>query len=151
VVDAPVELVDVAPTILDFLGVPTPPVMEGQSLRRLATGHTHEHKEWTLSESTCNDLETKALRGRHLKYMAAWEARDDEHAGIPGPLIRERVFDLVGDPAEKRRLPGRRRLRELRATLEARVTAVARNAHETKEAPVSEEVLERLRGLGYLQ
>ena len=151
VVDTPVELVDVAPTILDFLGVPTPPAMEGRSLRGLATGRTHEHKEWTLSESTCDDVETKALRSRHLKYMAAWEARDDEHAGIPGPLIRERVFDLVRDPGEKRRLPGRQRLRGLRGILEGRVTAVARNAHETKEAPISEDVLERLRGLGYLQ
>ena len=151
VVDTPVELVDVAPTILDVLGIRTPPAMEGKSLWGLATGSRREHKEWTLSEATCNDLETKALRRRDLKYIAAWEARDDEHAGIPGPLIRERVFDLVADPGEKRRLPGRRRLRDLRATLEDRVTALARNAPTAAEAPVSEDVLERLRGLGYLE
>jgi arylsulfatase A-like enzyme len=151
VVDTPVELVDVAPTILDILGVPTPPAMEGKSLLGLATGRTHEHKEWTLSEATCNDVETKALRGRDLKYIGAWEALDDEHAGIPGPLIKERVFDLVGDPGEKQNLRDRRLLRKWRAILEQRVTALARNAHEGTEAPISEDVLERLRGLGYLQ
>jgi arylsulfatase A-like enzyme len=32
VVDTPVELVDVAPTILDVLGMRAPPEMEGKSL-----------------------------------------------------------------------------------------------------------------------
>jgi arylsulfatase A-like enzyme len=151
VVDTPVELVDVAPTILDVLGVPTPPAMEGKSLLGLATGRTHEHKEWTLSEATCHDLEIKALRSPHLKYIAAWEARDDEHAGIPGPLVKERVFDLVGDPGEKQNLRDRRLLRESRAILEHRVTALARNTKPGTEAPISADVLEQLRGLGYVQ
>ena len=125
--------------------------MEGKSLLGLATGRTHEHKEWTLSEATCHDLETKALRSRDRKYIGAWEARDDEHAGIPGPLVKERVFDLVGDPGEKQNLRDRRLLRELRAILEGRVTALARNAHAGTEAPISEDVLEQLRGLGYVQ
>ena len=103
---------DVAPAILDVLGLPTPPAMEGKSLLGLAMGRTHEHKEWTLSEATCNDLETKALRSAHLKYITAWEARDDEHAGIPGPLAKERVFDLVGDPREKQNLRDRRLMRQ---------------------------------------
>lgn len=151
VVDTPVELVDVAPSILDILGFPMPPAMEGKSLWGLVTGQSHEHKEWTLSEATCNDLETKALRSRDLKYIAAWEARDGEHAGIPGSLVKERVFDLLGDPGEKQNLRGRHRLRGLREILEGRVTALARNAHSGPEAPVGEDVLERLRGLGYVQ
>jgi len=151
VVDTPVELVDVAPTILDILGVPTPPAMQGKSLLGLATGRTHEHKEWTLSEATCNELEAKALRSPHLKYIAAWEARDDEHAGIPGPLVKERIFDLAGDPGEKQNLRDRRRLRELRAILEGRATALARNARVGTEAPIGKDVLEQLRGLGYVQ
>ena len=150
VVDTPVELVDVAPTILDILGFPIPPAMEGQSLWGLVTGQSHEHKNWTLSEATCDDLETKALRRRDLKYIASWEARDGEHAGIPGPLVKERVFDLLGDPGEKRNLRRGRR-RALRGILEGRATALARNARKGTEAPIPEDVLERLRGLGYLQ
>jgi arylsulfatase A-like enzyme len=149
-VDTPVELVDVAPTILDILDVPVAPAMEGKSLRGLVTGHSNGHKEWTLSEATCDDLETKALRRPDLKYIAAWEARDGEHAGIPGPLVRQRLFDLIGDPREKRNLRVDRR-RALRAILEGRAAALARNALTATEAPISEDVLERLRGLGYVQ
>jgi len=150
VVDTPVELVDVAPTILDVLGMRAPPEMEGKSLWGLVSGQSHEHKEWTLSEATCDDLETKALRGRDLKYIAAWEARDGEHAGIPGPLVKERVFDLLDDPGERQNLRGHR-LRPLRAILEGRAAALARSGHPATEAPISEEVSERLRGLGYLK
>jgi hypothetical protein len=114
------------------------------------TGQSHEHKEWTLSEATCDDLETKALRGRDLKYIAAWEARDGEHAGIPGPLVKERVFDLLADPGERQNLRGHR-LRPLRAILEAGHWPLARSGHPATEAPISEDVSERLRGLGYLK
>jgi hypothetical protein len=125
--------------------------MQGKSLLGLATGRSLEHKDWTLSEATCNDLETKALRSRDFKYIATWEARDDEHAGIPGPLVKQRVFDLVGDPGEKQNLRDHRRLRELRAILEGRATALARNARVGTEAPIGKDVLEQLRGLGYVQ
>ena len=151
VVDVPVELVDVAPTVLGLLGIQAPAVMEGSSLEGLAAGRTEKHKEWTLSESTCNDPETKALRSPTLKYIAAYEARGDEHAGVPGPLVMERVFDLLRDPGERQSLPGRRRLRDLRAILETRAQGLERNALKGSEAPVSAEALERLRGLGYVQ
>lgn len=150
-VDTPVELVDVAPTILDILGVRTPPAMEGKSLLGLATGRRREHKEWTLSEATCDDRETKSLRRGDLKYIAAWEARDDEHAGIPGPLVKERIFDLVGDPGEKQNLRDRRLMHELRGILEQRVTTLARDAHAQTEVPLSDDALEELRSLGYVQ
>jgi hypothetical protein len=65
-------------------------------------------------------------------------------------LVKERVFDLLGDPGEKRNLRGGRR-RALRGILEGRATALARNARKGTEAPIPEDVLERLRGLGYLQ
>ena len=151
VVDAPVELVDVAPTILDVLGIDVPGAMEGKSLLALAAGRGGEHKQWTLSEATCSDPETKALRGRTLKYIAAYQSRGDEHAGVPGPRVAESVFDLLRDSGETRNLPDHLRLEEMRGILEQRASALERKGLRGGEAPVSEEVLERLRGLGYVQ
>jgi arylsulfatase A-like enzyme len=151
VVDVPVELVDVAPTILEILGIQAPPAMEGKSFGALAQGLTGTHKEWTLSESTCNETETKALRSPTRKYIAAYETRDHEHSGVPGPLMTEWIFDLERDPGETRKLGGRRPLRTLRSILEERATDLERRGTKGSEAPVSADVLERLRGLGYVQ
>jgi len=150
VMDAPVELVDVGPTILEALGIQVPTAMEGRSLWGLASGRSGERKEWTLSEATCADPETKALRSRTLKYVASYEAREGEHAGLPGRRVAEQVFDLTQDPGEKQSLSGSRRLLELRSILEERATALGRKAPGGAEAPFGEDVLERLRSLGYV-
>lgn len=151
VVETPVELVDVAPTILDLLGAPAPAAMEGKSLVALAAGRTEDHREWTLSESTCENPETKALRSPTLKYIVSYEARGNEHAGIPGPLVMEQAFDLLRDPGERKALLGDRRLPNLRTMLETRMERLERKALMGKEAPVGPDALERLRGLGYVQ
>jgi len=151
VVDAPVELVDVAPTILDYLGIVVPSSMQGKSLKKLVARPGRYHKEWTLSESTCLGPEVKTLRSRGTKYVATYEARGEEHAGVPGPLLSEELFDLASDPGETRSLPGPRLRGKLRAILEARAKALERDAIRAAEAPVSADVLERVRGLGYIQ
>jgi arylsulfatase A-like enzyme len=151
VVEAPVELVDVAPTILEALQIGVPAAMEGQSFWGLATGRRRESKEWTLSEATCADPETKALRGRGVKYVVSYEARSGEHAGVPGPLVTEQLFDLLRDPGEQQALTAPGRLPELRSVLEARATALERNAPRGTEAAVGQDTLDRLRGLGYLK
>jgi arylsulfatase A-like enzyme len=151
VVEAPVELVDVAPTVLDLLGIQAPAAWQGQSLRALAEGRSQAHKPWTLSECTCADPEMKALRSDGLKYVASYEAPDDEHGGLSGPLLRERAFDLAADPGERRPLPGPQRLARLRGILEERVGAASARAAPGAEAAVDADVLERLRALGYVE
>lgn len=151
VVSAPVELVDVAPTILDYLGIQPPLAMSGRSLRRLAAGRGGTHKEWTLSEATCMGPEMKALRGRELKYVASYEARGDDHAGLPGPRLTEGIFDLSKDPGETRNLSAPRRLVRMQGILEERARALARGSVRGPEAHVSDDVMERLRGLGYVR
>ena len=102
------ELVDVAPTVLDYLGIVVPSSMQGRSLKKLVARPERHHKEWTLSEATCLGPEVKTLRSPDIKYVATYEARGEERAGVPGPLLSDELYDLASDPGETRSLPGPR-------------------------------------------
>jgi arylsulfatase A-like enzyme len=49
-VDTLVELIDLAPTLLEAAGIPIPSAMQGRSLTRLLTGETKEHRESVYTE-----------------------------------------------------------------------------------------------------
>ena len=48
-VSEPVQLIDVMPTVLDLLGLKTPPVVEGQSLAPLTRGQAFKRRGFVLS------------------------------------------------------------------------------------------------------
>ena len=91
VLDAPVELMDVAPTLLDAAGVPGPETFEGRSLLGLMKGgaswRDHIHGECTpiTGEST----------GMH--YLTNGR---EKFVWWPGEG-REQFFDLDDDPSER--------------------------------------------------
>lgn len=160
VVDQPIELVDLAPTLLDFAGLPVPEPMLGQSLKGLILGEDQEDpKAWTVSEATCQGPEIKALRTRERKYIAEFEVeKGASRTGIPGERLQEKVFDLRRDPKEQRNLNrGDRQLKEL----ERWRRQLEQHFQDTETAPpdaaaggsmeVSDELEEKLRALGYIQ
>jgi arylsulfatase A-like enzyme len=91
-IDTIVEAVDIAPTILETLGLAPSPVMEGRSLLGLARGGSFRPPSYAVSEF----LEYKrSIRIGDLKLMVSsgrWQ----------------RFFDLGADPGEKNDLIGRR-------------------------------------------
>lgn len=94
VIDRPVALEDIMPTVLDLAGLPIPATVDGRSLAPLLRGespdwrgHLHiEHGEGI------NELPSHALTDGREKYI--WFARDG----------REQFFDLAADPTECRNL-----------------------------------------------
>lgn len=108
VVDAMTEAVDVAPTVLEWLGLEVPPAYDGRSLLPFLKGETpaawREEAHWEFdfrdpvdgraeaalgltSEECCLNV----IRGRRYKYV--------HFAALP-PLL----FDLEEDPGETRNL-----------------------------------------------
>ena len=88
-VDEPASLLDVAPTVLDFLGIPAPPQFQGHSLLRLLRPHPPE-SEPVYAESmyardhlACSSL--RSIRLGRYKYIEA-----------PKPEL----YDLATDPGE---------------------------------------------------
>ena len=101
VIDCPVTLCDVMPTLLDLAGLPVPEGLDGQSLKPLLSGvsdgtpmagRTYIHGE----HSTCysEEQEMQFVTDGHSKYI--WFPRGE----------REQFFDLDTDPHELRDLAG---------------------------------------------
>lgn len=86
-----VELIDLAPTIMDYAGVRIPDTVQGRSLRPVMEGQA-KGKEAVLCEFTSNDRqrEAKCIRTDRYKYWFA------------GPKGGATLFDLQEDPQEFR-------------------------------------------------
>ncbi len=84
--DTFVELVDVAPTVADYCGVPVPPFFQGASLRPLLEGRAAGHRASAYVEhATPGGPGYKAVRTDRYLY-----ARDGDGT--------ERLYDLESDP-----------------------------------------------------
>ena len=90
-----VETSDLAPTFLDYAGVPIPPQMPTRSLRPLVEGRA-DTRESVLCESMTNDRSSKAkcIRTERFKYVFA------------GATGAHEFYDLQEDPDELHNLYG---------------------------------------------
>jgi arylsulfatase A-like enzyme len=107
-----VEAVDIAPTLLDFAGVQTPPWFQGRSLRALCEGKVGEHR-------TDAYISRKIPFGEHICYKAL---RTREHLLIEStdPSTSE-LYDLQRDPHQLVNVIDEPAQAETLATLRARL------------------------------
>ena len=144
VVEAPVSLVDLMPTVLGRLGIEAPPGLDGLDLaqawdgarlpERVLFGEADHNNK--VDGQPVIDIKRSARRGAHKLHL-------DRHTGT------YTLFDLARDPREQRDLlPGAgTELEPLRAALERFLAGGVAGA-ESGQA-LSEEELELLRKLGY--
>jgi len=133
---APVQSVDLMPTVLELIGVQPPPSLDGGSLLPLVFG----------AEPPARPVVTRAEQG--LQYaLRLGRYKLILHQGPPGIEL----FDLQTDPAEKRDLSASnsvragflgQRLRELRSAWAGPATAT--------QHQIDDETRAELRALGYL-
>ena len=136
---APVQHVDLLPTLLDLAGAAPVGNLPGRSLRPLLEG---DEAAWPERE-----LYAEALYPRyHFGWSELYALTTGQFRYIQAP--REELYDLIADPAESENLaPQRgRTVRDLRDALDAQRGGAAL---QTPSA-VSDDVLQRLRSLGYL-
>lgn len=91
VIDQPVELMDIMPTILDMAGLKPPDSVDGRSVIPLIQGETDDWREYVHGE-IC-DIQS-ASTGMH--YLTDGQRK---YAWFPG-LGTEQFFDLERDPCE---------------------------------------------------
>ncbi|MCK5738688.1 arylsulfatase [bacterium] len=88
VLDAPVALRDIMPTLLDCAGLPIPESVEGRSLLPLISGTQKNWREYLHGEHTLGGYSMQYLTDGRQKYI--WHSR----TGV------EQLFDLTSDPTE---------------------------------------------------
>ena len=95
-----VELIDIAPTLLELAGVEAPQRMQGRSLWPLLTGAASEHREYVRCEYY-RALNPDAPGREHLQGNYATMIRDRRHKLV---CYHDRtageLFDLEADPGE---------------------------------------------------
>ena len=141
---APVSLLDVAPTILAWAGVPPPPSFQGRSL--LAPLGPGDREAYGETDHTVDGSHKLFLRAGARRWKAILSL-DASGKSVRG----EEWYDLAGDPSEKASAPPPAAAAEaIRAR--ALLRWKAGRAKESAARPVclSEEQKERLRALGYV-
>ncbi len=141
VVEEPVALVDVLPTVIELMGLESPPRANGVSLAPLMAGGRIEPRS-IVAETHRPEAysEKRALVRDGYKYIHSWT--DDREW--------EELYDLSTDPGELRDLAPTEveRLAAMRTALQTRLREAV--AADAARAELSDAEIERLRALGYI-
>ena len=170
-VQSMVRLIDVAPTLLDVLGItPMPPTFEGKSLVSPSPGSPRALPRVAFGVSSNTGAHYVRLNNR--KLITAWGIPRDQVISThlrpkePSPLVQRvesegRLFDLGSDPEEENNLirtqDGKKVAEDLRALLRRRLAWLQdfqrnpspKSLDNTLE--LTPEEVNRLRALGYLK
>ena len=116
VVDQMVLNIDVAPTLLDFAGVPIPKTMQGRSIRPL------------LEQKRTTQWDRSFLYEHFFQKNTLWPTivavRTDDAKLVTYPSHPDwtEVFNLLGDPYEVTNLAGQPQAKDLQTRLEAELS-----------------------------
>jgi iduronate 2-sulfatase len=150
VVTAPVELIRVLPTVLDYVGLPSSPQAQSQSLLPLLRDPTARWPALAYAEAGYADDYQRIVRGDRYKLVLVPTAGD--RADMAGTMFE--LYDLEADPGETRNLLAERPevaralARDLLGWME---TAGTRGAAQGETVALDEHADEQLRSLGYVR
>jgi choline-sulfatase len=137
-----VGLVDVAPTLLDLVGVPAMGRQSGRSFAAAARGGAAPAPAPLYAESLVPLL--------HFGWSDLRVVRDERWKYVQAP--RPELYDLERDPFERQDLAAAQpeRVRALRTHLQGLLAAEKSRASAARDPAVSPELLEKLGALGYV-
>lgn len=133
--------IDLLPTLLELLGIPRPPHLQGTSLVPAFTGRrvdtTYSYAETLFPRIHMGWAELRAVRSQRWKYVRA---------------PRPELYDLAADPGETVNLVERYPVeaRRMENRLKALLGADDSLSEEVQSGALDAETRERLRSLGYV-
>jgi len=135
---APVQHIDVAPTILDLAGAPAEASLKGRSLRPLLDG------SGTIPDA---GIYAEALYSRyHFGWSELYSLTDTRYRLIRAP--RDELFDEQTDPLETKSLAGERP--QVAQAMRSAIQKMLANASLAAPTAVSDEDKQKLAALGYV-
>ncbi len=117
-----VEFVDLVPTILELLGIPPLPGVQGVSFEEVVRGQAREHRQSLFAEYLPDNQ--AMLRTRRWKYIFTSGQHDlalGYATGNPPTGIEHRLYDMVEDPQEFTNLADRPELAETLGSLQGQL------------------------------
>jgi arylsulfatase A-like enzyme len=147
VIDDLVTLLDIGPTMLAAAGIEAPPTFEGRNL--LTASDPDSDSRYLFAESDRFKVRRRAVRGPRFKLVHTVDAGGRE---IGVQLRNEfELFDLQTDPGEQTNLYTRAHPAGQFLSLLLRDRAAGKTSTPAPAPQLSEEELELLRSLGYVQ
>ncbi|MGH7337869.1 MAG: sulfatase, partial [Myxococcota bacterium] len=148
VIDEPVALVDLAPSLYELLEIPATHAMHGRSFVPLLRGVAGGRREILSENTNSNDLEWKSLRTERFKFIGRYP-KGKRRPAPPRPFL---LFDLRRDPAEQQNVAATYpdAVRELAQRLAAITAGELGDLDEDNPKNLDREFRDELRALGYL-
>jgi arylsulfatase A-like enzyme/Tfp pilus assembly protein PilF len=143
-VEAPVELVDVLPTLLESAGVTPPAAVQGKSLEPLIDAKSEEKTDASRIAYAETDYPQRAYGWSSLRSL-----RSGKYLFIEAP--RKELYDRTADPSEAHNLAAS--LSAVAATLNAKTDGFRQKTASTRtaaSAALDPEQEAKLRALGYV-
>jgi arylsulfatase A-like enzyme len=152
VLNHPVSLIDVVPTILDYYKIKVPSFVQGETLDK---PYSKRKSKYIVSEAISGpDTETKMIRLGQLKYMISMKKANKPGRVNWKKIARRRLYDMKRDPLEKKNLYWAPEFKNTCLNLEKMLKAIIENSSSrfgpTKETKVDKEFIEHMKSLGYL-
>jgi arylsulfatase A-like enzyme len=144
VVETPVSLIDVAPTVLNVVGSPVAPTMQGQDLRQ---ANSPGNRKFFAETFPCATLQSpECPHGCIARAVYSWP-----YKFITSTNGRRQLYDLSTDPDETRDLlhTDPQQAQQLNADLQAWMKTFP--THSRQKLQLNPEALQRLKSLGYVQ
>lgn len=154
-VAAPVQHVDILPTVLDYLKIAAPEGVQGRSLMPIIAGRATPEPRPAFSLARgepdwAHDLDARIVQNGLVASVRLPPLKLVQYPTASGHFFE--LFDLSKDPGEKHNLATERPelTQRLHAELERWLQATRRGGTRQTESGLSPEAEEALRSLGYL-
>ena len=142
-----VELVDVMPTVLEYFDIPAPEGIRGRSLWPLVHGEIGEERVALIEHAGRNQVALRSDRFKYIKHLRTAYLQPS-YPFING---REELYDLRSDPMETQNLAVSHPEALTVFRKELRRRRGGRMGLRTGRAEITDETIEVLKSLGYVQ
>ncbi len=144
-----VQLLDLAPTVLDYLETPNPVTFQGKTLLDLLIGENSANHESAFAELVRPDMTVKQINVSKNKNRRLMSIRTSQIKFICDTIRkRQELYDIQTNPAETVNLYSERI--ESANKYYSRIKDTLGQPSQNEQADIDPAVLEQLRTLGYI-